>query len=92
MVRSGAGCGSSALDVSEDGGVCFVAGISGDGPFLLADEERPNGKKEIGHKRGYRVLRRLSAWLKTKGITHDRPVYFLRKVTMGSIKGRHRSS
>lgn len=47
--------------------------IGGDGPFLLADDERPKGKNEIGYKRGYRVLKHLSTWLKAKGITHDRP-------------------
>jgi integrase len=63
--------------------------IGGEGLFLLADDERPNGKKEVGHKRGYRVLKRLSAWLKTKGITHGRPVHFLRKVFGSVVATRH---
>jgi integrase len=63
--------------------------IGGDGPFLMADDERPNGKKEIGHKRGYRVLKRLAAWLKSKGIAHGRPVHFLRKVFGSVVATRH---
>ena len=66
-----------------------LQGVGGDGPFLLADDEWPNGKKEVGHKRGYRVLKRLSAWLKTKGISYDRPVHFLRKVFGSVVATRH---
>jgi hypothetical protein len=63
--------------------------VGGVGLFLLADNERPNGKKEIGHKRGYCVHKRLSARLKTTGITHDRPMHFLRKVFGSVVATRH---
>ena len=69
--------------------VVELRAIGGDGPFLLADDERPNGKKEVGNKRGYRVLKRLSAWLKTKGISYGRPVHFLRKVFGSVVATRH---
>lgn len=55
----------------------------------MADAERPNGKKEVGLRRGYKVLKRLSAWLKSRGITYGRPVHFLRKVFGSVVATRH---
>src|ERR1700690_554802 len=69
--------------------VAELQAIGGDGSFLLADAERPKGKNEVGLKRGCRVPKRLSAWLKTMGITHGRPVHFLRKVFGSVVATRH---
>jgi integrase len=69
--------------------VAELQAIGGEGPFFLADAERPNGNKKVGHKRGYRVLKRLSVWLASKGITYERPIHFLRKVFGSVVATRH---
>jgi integrase len=63
--------------------------LGGKEAFLMADAPRKNGRKGLGRKRGYRVLKRLSAWLAGKGITAARPVHFLRKIFGSVVATQH---
>jgi hypothetical protein len=55
----------------------------------MADAERPNGRKTVGRKRGYRVLKRLSAWLRTQGIMANHPIHYLRIIFGSVVATRH---
>ncbi len=66
-----------------------LCGLDRKEPFIMADAERPNGRKKVGRKRGYRVLKRLSAWLRTQGIMANHPIHYLRKIFGSVVATRH---